>query len=414
MDCYVENNTSQTACIMTSYSVARSQGDASESEALPYSPTEQLSFTYAFQSVTITNNLYLLTDTEIGDTRVYLGEGATSSVYKTSIAPFSRKIPPQMVAIKQKRRRGSWFDDDVSLESWLRSCYLDVRIMAHHGLQEAKNVAPAIGYFWERVEVDGIQRLSPCLAMPAAAEGMSSLDTFFNKIRAVGGRTALQGKLLLAHQIANGVRELHRCGIVHGDLKLPNILMFPNIVGDKTEFIAKISDFSHSVVLDDYKMAPEYRIPLYRGTRPFMIPEVRLQDQFMNDPSKMAHISGIPKIPLSRYAACDVYALGLVLFSVFMDGVTLFDFLQELFEPVSVSDGNIEQGFDMLPADVEISTFLHEVVFKSCFGLDDTTGPDVGKCLDTCLQDDPSARGEASAVCRILARHIPSIVGPEG
>jgi serine/threonine protein kinase len=286
--------------------------------------------------------------------------------------------------------------------------------MAHHGLQEAKNVAPAIGYFWERVEVDGIQRLSPCLAMPAAAEGMSSLDAFFGMIRAVGGRTTLPTKLLLAHQIANGVRELHRCGIVHGDLKLANILMFQNIVGDTTELIAKVSDFSHSIVLDDYKEAPEHRIPLYRGTRPFLIPEVRLQDQFMNDPSKMAHISGMPKVPLSRYTACDVYALGLVLFSVFMDGITLFDSLQDLFKSMSINDDNMEKAFDILSADVDISAFLQGFVIESCPGLDDTTGPDVGKCLGTCLQDDPSARGEASTVCRILARHIPTIAGPEG
>ena len=45
----------------------------------------------------------------------------------------------QVVAIKQKRRRGSWFDQDVSLESWLRVAYLDMRIMSHPPLEHVSD-----------------------------------------------------------------------------------------------------------------------------------------------------------------------------------------------------------------------------------------------------------------------------------
>ncbi|EXM13913.1 hypothetical protein FOTG_17649 [Fusarium oxysporum f. sp. vasinfectum 25433] len=45
--------------------------------------------------------------------------------------------------------------------------------------------------------------------------------------------------------IAEGLKSLHDCGIVHGDVKLENVLVFPGL---DRKHIAKLSDFGHSLV----------------------------------------------------------------------------------------------------------------------------------------------------------------------
>ena len=51
----------------------------------------------------------------------------------------------------------------------------------------------------------------------------------------------------IALEIAQGLQALHSCGIVHGDLKLDNVLVFPYSDG-KYPVQAKISDFGSSVL----------------------------------------------------------------------------------------------------------------------------------------------------------------------
>ncbi|KAI1427694.1 hypothetical protein F5Y12DRAFT_148456 [Xylaria sp. FL1777] len=47
----------------------------------------------------------------------------------------------------------------------------------------------------------------------------------------------------ICRDIARGLAALHKCGIIHGDVKLANILMFKDI---HSKWIAKVADFSHS------------------------------------------------------------------------------------------------------------------------------------------------------------------------
>ena len=109
-----------------------------------------VSLTYAFMSVALQNDVYFFPQSDIRDTRIFLGEGATSTVYKSSIEPSFGRVKAQVAAIKQKRRRGSWFDQDVSLKSWLGAAYLDLRIMSHSSLECSENVATISDIFGKR------------------------------------------------------------------------------------------------------------------------------------------------------------------------------------------------------------------------------------------------------------------------
>ncbi|KAH9208697.1 kinase-like domain-containing protein, partial [Leptodontidium sp. 2 PMI_412] len=48
-------------------------------------------------------------------------------------------------------------------------------------------------------------------------------------------------KKSIALNIARGLSALHQCGVIHGDMKPENVLIFY-----KPELHAKIADFSHS------------------------------------------------------------------------------------------------------------------------------------------------------------------------
>src|SRR5947207_948757 len=78
-------------------------------------------------------------------------------------------------------------------------------------------------------------------------------------------------KQKLCYDVARGLAVLHACGIVHGDLKHENALIFENrekISG--VPFTAKLADFGGSVM----DMAFRKKSSLHMGTWPYGAPEV--------------------------------------------------------------------------------------------------------------------------------------------
>lgn len=114
---------------------------------LPHADYAIVSLTYALTSVALGHQIHFFHAVEIQESRQFLGEGVTSTVYRASITPELDTLKPQAVAVKQKRRKGSWFNHEISLEAWLRSCYQDVRIMSDHAFKSSKNVAQVLGFF---------------------------------------------------------------------------------------------------------------------------------------------------------------------------------------------------------------------------------------------------------------------------
>ena len=99
------------------------------------------------------------------------------------------------------------------------------------------------------------------------------------------------------HQMVNGVEALHKLGIAHRDLKPGNMLLDEN-------FVLKIADFgfASNIVTKDSKsflMYKTHKGPKQTGTRGYLPPEV---------------LNGEVFSPLK----CDIFALGVVLFTTFM------------------------------------------------------------------------------------------------
>jgi serine/threonine protein kinase len=106
----------------------------------------------------------------------------------------------------------------------------------------------------------------------------------------------INDKIDLCLDIASGLQMVHRCGVVHGDMKLLNILVFE--VEDRR--VAKISDFGGaltSVEIEDGRR--------YRGTPFYRAPELQ-------------HDVDLTGEDLRR---CDVFAFGLWVWEILKNGL---------------------------------------------------------------------------------------------
>jgi serine/threonine protein kinase len=63
---------------------------------------------------------------------------------------------------------------------------------------------------------------------------------------------SLRTKIIMAGDVAAGLNALHQCDIVHGDLKLDNIVVLES--WDRPPgAIAKLCDFGHAIVPSGHK-----------------------------------------------------------------------------------------------------------------------------------------------------------------
>ena len=103
----------------------------------------------------------------------------------------------------------------------------------------------------------------------------------------------------ICNDVTVGLSAIHRAGIVHGDVKADNILIFESPEPDK-QFLAKISDFGSIITVDDAKEIEKRGGQVrYNGTKSTNAPETVNQ-------------SGRDAIKAEMLVRCDTYSLGLV------------------------------------------------------------------------------------------------------
>ena len=100
--------------------------------------------------------------------------------------------------------------------------------------------------------------------------------------------------------IANGINALHGAGVIHGDVKLHNILVF-----ESHRFVAKVADFSHAI------FDTGENTYLVGGTAAYTAPEWK------------------KKLPTSALMKTDVYSFGLVFASIVLGFDIITDFLDQ-------------------------------------------------------------------------------------
>ncbi|KAJ9143934.1 hypothetical protein NKR19_g6660 [Coniochaeta hoffmannii] len=91
-----------------------------------------------------------------------------------------------------------------------------------------------------------------------------------------------QSRLEFCRDIAEGLYALHLCGVVHGDVKPENILVFPR-EGKRDAFMVKLTDFGHSVLEQDGLDALPAFTPLWCAPEATQRASMTFQDMVATD-----------------------------------------------------------------------------------------------------------------------------------
>ena len=131
-------------------------------------------------------------------------------------------------------------------------------------------------------------------------KAIGSLKTFLEK---ESPSTAVKHQLCL--DVAEGLRHVHSCNIVHGDLKPDNVLVVES-GNPHVPFIAKLADFGAYIEIC-LPNSSSMTYSSYTGTRGWKPPEV------YEDETRLSEV-----LPQQLFFKCDCYVYGLLVFSVFL------------------------------------------------------------------------------------------------
>jgi serine/threonine protein kinase len=242
----------------------------------------------------------------------------------------------------------------------------EMRVLAHKPLLSHRNIVDLIGFSWERSK-DESGRKWPILIMEAADCG--SLDDFLRM--ADPSTKSPDFAISMALDIASGLEALHSCGVVHGDLKPDNILIF-QISSDT--FRAKISDFGFACLIEDLKTEIQnsnaHPVALPGFSPPWEAPEASA-DVLLEDLTKM-----------------DVYAFGLLACYLAASG-------GDIFAEFRLDDSDMTYNFDQIASlkndTLQMANHAKKLV-SSWLGTSSTQATLFSKIIDLSLCCSPKDR----------------------
>ncbi|CAI7612993.1 unnamed protein product [Penicillium pancosmium] len=252
----------------------------------------------------ITNNTDAIfqLDAQI-DSGGFMGQGYSASIIDANNTMMINNVPRNGSFIVRKHVRSWGLEGHTRAMDFLR----EVHVLTHDPIRKHPNIISLISFewmFWPGEEPS----LSPQLCLER-----SELGDLAGFQRSHSLSYHEKKKIFL--DVAHGLVALHDSGVVHGDIKSENVLVFEH----EGVYQAKLCDFGFAVFLADIK---EDKACLLGGTSPWTAPEFRR------------------KLPYPHYFLkfTDVYSLGLLLWRVLLDG-------ENPFEHALLNDiGDIEQA----------------------------------------------------------------------
>jgi serine/threonine protein kinase len=176
-----------------------------------------------------------------------VGQGATFSVEKHTLKEIGRGMVDDLVhgddicahrpvvAIKRLR--------NMHHIPWKTFETVERELIALKLLRGSPNIVQLVGLGWEIAPVDGDSRLWPVLVLEYAEGGSLA------KLQDTADPLSYELKRKLCLDVAHGLLELHKSGLVHGDLKSENVLIFGS---SQDQYVAKLSDFGYAGI--DYHL----------------------------------------------------------------------------------------------------------------------------------------------------------------
>jgi serine/threonine protein kinase len=213
--------------------------------------------------------------------------------------------------------------DEEVYRNRINAVMLELRTLVHDTIRKHENIVNILGLAWETDPFD-IERKWPVLLMERATRG-----TLLDLLQAEN-YFVLPIRLNLVLDVSLGLEVLHLCGIIHGDIKLENVLVFENTDNSIIDrpYIAKLADFGSSL----FNVSTPSR--LSSGTQPWKAPEWREQ------------------LDHKALQLADIYSLGFVIWRIFANGKHPFLSLSQattpkewlkVVEDLKANDGDMQE-----------------------------------------------------------------------
>ncbi|KPA40819.1 tkl protein kinase [Fusarium langsethiae] len=173
----------------------------------------------------------------------------------------------------------------------------EVRVLTHPKLRSHSCLISAIAWGWDPDLTFGNR---PYLVMPYSPHGTLAAFAQRRSLNLIDRR-------LMTLDVAMGIRALHDCDIVHGDVKPENVLVYGYLARDQDNerhYLAKLADFGCTLFKQDVEQQHEY----YLGTPKYNAPEISGWTKETDEESLVG--------PIQKFAECkaaDCYSFGLVL-----------------------------------------------------------------------------------------------------
>jgi serine/threonine protein kinase len=141
---------------------------------------------------------------------------------------------------------------------------LEIRALLHEPIRYHPNIVRLLGLRWDA----SIDTGSPFPVILQEYASFGTLDALQKRSKPLPFRI----KQKLCYEVGRGLSIIHACGIVHGDLKHENVLIFPNSYSSPPNqpYTAKLADFGGTVM--DFGAGGRHRIPMH--TFPYEAPEI--------------------------------------------------------------------------------------------------------------------------------------------
>ncbi|KAL1631908.1 hypothetical protein SLS56_004113 [Neofusicoccum ribis] len=287
---------------------------------------------------------------------------------------------PFYVAVKRVRVRERSHEQ---LRRTYRSVVREAQTLNHQPLKGHGCIMRALGYGWTS---SSFHAGDPYLVVEYSDHG--TLRAYMDRL----GFRPDEGREL-ALDIAIGLRLLHENKLIHGDVKLENVLVFDGGEYNFDRLIAKLADFGNTISEEDIAQNSARLV----GTAMYNAPEIELRKS-----------RGTDEVPqtFDTLTKSEVYSFGLALWEIikldrFMEwswynGVNKqseLTFLQNLQD--TEKDGLLTRAIDWFEGrqkKVFIKSHQREIF------------PIVNETLKRCLRDDPKERGSMVEVVRCLAQ----------
>jgi serine/threonine protein kinase len=233
----------------------------------------------------------------------YVQKSVLSAAYMRQSSWMKREKEEEEEEEEKKKKNKKEEDEQL-----IRAVFLEYRALSHPPIKEHPNIIDILDLGWE-TDPRHWKVKWPVLILEYADQG--TLKAFLAR-----SKFSLETRAKLCHDVARGLTVLHESGIIHGDLKMDNILIFTNpgvISGSINRYTAKLADFGASLVELDGKRKPSF-------TKPWNAPEC------------------FEKLEYTGLKKFDIYSFGLLCWAVMLGGKNPFRFVESVTDHLSRDD----------------------------------------------------------------------------